>query len=96
MFKLFARIAYTIVVFIQGLIVLRFVILLFNVKATSSLIKWILDNSNTFVSPFNGVLETSTLSLGSLNLDLTSIVAFFFYMILGFVTIEIVKAFSTD
>lgn len=96
MFKLFARIAYVIIDLIQALIIFRFAIIFFNISSSNSIIKWILNKSATFVSPFKGILDSDTLKLGTFTLDLNSIVAFFFFLILGFVIIEIIRAFSTD
>lgn len=96
MFKLFARIAYTIAVLIQSLLALRFVIILFNVNRDNQIIKWVMDTSSTFVSPFVGVLDKSVIQINGFSADLTTVVAWFFYLIAGFIAIEIVKAFSTD
>lgn len=96
MFKLFARIAYTIAVLIQSLLALRFVIILFKVNTGNQIIKWVMDTSDPFVSPFIGVIEKSVIQINGFNADLTTVVAWFFYLIAGFIAIEIVKAFSTD
>lgn len=96
MFKLFARIAYTIAVLIQSLLALRFVIILFNVNTTNQIIKWVMDTSSPFVTPFVGVLEKSSIQINGFTADLTTVVAWFFYLIAGFIAIEIVKAFSME
>jgi hypothetical protein len=96
MFKLFGRLIYTAAVLVQALILTRFVALALNASKTNPLIKWVIDSSNTFVQPFIGILDNEFLKVAGFSLELTSVVAFFFFLIIGFISIEIVKAFSID
>lgn len=96
MFRLLARIAYTIIVLIQGIIAIRFVARLFNLNSSNELVKWVIETSEIFVSPFYGVLDQSTLVVNGFTLDLNALVAGFFFLIAGFICIEIVKAFSAN
>lgn len=96
MFKLLARLAYTVAVLIQALLMLRFIIILFKVNTSNSIISWVMNTSNGFVSPFNGVLSNPNLVINGFVVDLTIIVALFFYLVVGFIAIEILKAFSIN
>lgn len=95
MFRLLARILYVGLLFIEALVAGRFILLLINASMENSLVAKALEWSNYLVSPFRGIVDDS-LVLGNLRFDLTSIVALVFYMILAFVAMEMIKAFSAD
>ena len=96
MFKFIARIGYTVLVLIEAVIISRVVILILNANANNSIIAFILKMSSQFINPFKGVLNSEFLKIGPVNIELTAIIALFFYMIAAFITIEIIKAFSND
>ena len=96
MIKFIARIAYTILSIIQALIIFRIAIILLALNTGNSIISWIYNQSNVFVSPFRGILENEFLNIANFKLELTSIVALFVYLIIGFVFVEIIKAFTTE
>lgn len=96
MIKFVARIAYTVLSIIQALIIFRIMIILFSLNTSNSIISWIYNQSSIFVSPFKGILENEFLTIVNFKLELTSIVALFVYLIIGFVIIEIIKAFTME
>ncbi|MCC7289804.1 hypothetical protein IT417_00940 [bacterium] len=96
MFKLVARLLYVATVSVQALIVLRISLIFFNIPDGGSIVNSILRWSGYFVSPFKGVLDFEVLQINVFRLELVSVVALFFYLIIGYVVIEMVKAFSTD
>lgn len=96
MIKFLARILYTFLSLVQALIIFRIAIIFFNLEKSNEIITWIYSTSNYFVSPFKGILQSETLNIANFTLELTSVVALFVILILGFVIIEIIKAFSID
>jgi hypothetical protein len=95
MFRLLARIIYVGLLLIEALVAGRFILLLINASSENTLVEQALHYSGIFVSPFRGIVD-DTLALGTLRFDLTSIVALVFYMILAFVAMEMIKAFSAE
>ncbi len=93
MFKLLARIAYTILTLIEALVAIRFVLLLIKANPNNELVALVLKYSEYFVKPFYGITN-DVLNVGGIVFDLTSIIALVFYMVLAFVAIELVRAFS--
>lgn len=96
MFKLIARLGYTVLVFVEAIIIVRIAVSMFNINTANRIVSWIISTSEIFINPFKGILANEYLRVLGFNLELTSVAALFFYMILAFVTIEIVKAFSSD
>ncbi|MCK9368450.1 hypothetical protein M0R04_00520 [Candidatus Dojkabacteria bacterium] len=96
MFKIIAKIGYTVLVLIEATIISRIVILVLNANTSNKIIGYILSISSQLISPFKGILNSEFLQIGGVSLELTSVVALFFYMILAFIAIEIIKAFSNS
>jgi len=61
---------------IQLLIGARIVLLLLDARTTNDLVSNILNASNVFVTPFNGILQTNSLTSSGSVLDLSAILAF--------------------
>ncbi len=81
---------------IQILIGLRIVLLLLDAREANALVRGILDLSQVFVSPFEGILRTDALrSRGSI-LDITAIVAFVGWTIVELIAIWIVGIFRRE
>jgi hypothetical protein len=74
-----AEFASRIVVFLFGivqvLIILRIVLLLLNAREGNDLVQGILNASQVFVAPFNGILNTDALAAGGSVLDIAAILA---------------------
>jgi hypothetical protein len=60
---------------VQVLIILRIVLLLLNAREGNDLVAWILNTSQIFVAPFEGILNTDALSSGGSVLDIAAILA---------------------
>jgi len=81
---------------IQVLIGLRIVLLLLDAREANALVRGILDLSQVFVSPFEGILRTDALrSRGSI-LDIAAIVAFVGWTIIELIVIWIVGIFRRE
>jgi hypothetical protein len=86
-----------IVVFVFGLIQvvigLRFVLLLLDAREANGLVSGILNLSQVFVSPFNGILRTDALHAAGSTFDVTAIVAFVGWTILELIVLWAVGMF---
>ncbi len=60
---------------IQALIILRIVLFLLDARETNGLVSGILNVSQVFVAPFDGILHTNAMNSGGSVLDLAAIVA---------------------
>jgi len=67
---------------IQLVIGLRFVLLLLDAREANGLVSAILDVSQVFVAPFEGILRTDALQSAGSVLDVTAVVAFVGWTIL--------------
>jgi YGGT family len=82
---------------IQILIGARFLLLLINAREANDLVSWILNVSQVFVAPFEGILQTNALhaAAGSV-LDYAAIVAFVGWTILELIVIWGVGIFRRE
>jgi hypothetical protein len=75
---------------IQLLIGARIVLLLIDARPSNTLVAAILDSSQVFVAPFEGILRTDSLHAGGSTLDIAAIVA-----IVGWTIVELVLVWAT-
>ncbi|PKN02792.1 hypothetical protein CVU76_02060 [Candidatus Dojkabacteria bacterium HGW-Dojkabacteria-1] len=92
MISLIFRILYTLTTFLQTLIVFRIILKVINADSTNSIVSWIYNMTETFIEPFKGIVADEML-IDRFTLELTPIIALLFYAILGFVFVELSKAF---
>jgi hypothetical protein len=76
---------------IQALIVLRIVLLLLNAREGNDIVKFILDASQVFVAPFNGIFNSDALHAGVSTLDIAAIAA-----LVGWTVLEWIVLWATD
>jgi YGGT family len=81
---------------IQLVIGLRIVLLLLDARQANGLVSWILDVSQVFVAPFDGILRTDNLHASGSVLDITAIVAFVGITILELIVIWAVGIFRRE
>jgi hypothetical protein len=81
---------------IQILIGLRIVLLLLDAREANALVRGILDLSQVFVSPFEGILRTDALRAKGSILDIAAIVAFVGWTIIELIVIWIVGIFRRE
>src|SRR5918994_4411622 len=60
---------------IQAFIILRIVLLLLNAREGNDLVSFILNTSQLFVAPFEGIFQTNALTSGGSVLDIAAIAA---------------------
>jgi hypothetical protein len=72
---------------IQVLIAARFVLLLLDAREANGLVSGILDFSQLFVAPFDGILRTDALHAAGSILDITAVVAFVGWSIIELIVI---------
>jgi hypothetical protein len=89
-----------VVVLIFGLIELfiglRIVLLLLDARTGNALVSGILNISQVFVAPFDGILHTNALTAGGSILDIAAVVAFVGWAIIELVVIWAVGIFRRE
>jgi hypothetical protein len=78
---------------IQIVIGLRFILLLLDAREANSLVSAILNVSQVFVAPFDGILRTDALHANGSILDVTAVVAFVGWTILELIIMWAVGIF---
>jgi hypothetical protein len=81
---------------IQALIVLRIVLLLLDAREGNELVAFILNASQLFVAPFEGMLRTNALASGGSLLDIAAILALIGWTILEAIAFWIVNVFRRE
>ena len=81
---------------IQLVIAARIVLLLLDAREANGLVSWILNVSQVFVAPFDGILRTDNLHAAGSVLDITALVAFVGITILELVVIWAVGIFRRE
>jgi len=93
MFKLIAKIIYTILLFIETSIAIRFVLTLIEADRSYSIVQLIYNISDFFLTPIMGIVPDVIYFLG-FAIDSLALVGLIIYMILAFIAIELIKTFS--
>ena len=81
---------------IQSLIVLRLVLLLLDAREGNDLVAFILNTSQLFVAPFEGIFRTNALSSGGSILDIAAIAALVGWTIVEALCFWIVNVFRRE
>lgn len=81
---------------IQLVIALRIVLLLLDARESNGLVSWILNVSQVFVAPFDGILRTDNLHAAGSVLDVTAIVALVGISILELIVIWALGIFRRE
>jgi hypothetical protein len=81
---------------IQVLIVLRIVLLLLNAREGNDLVSFILNTSQIFVGPFEGILQTDALKSGGSILDVAAILALVGWSLLEALILAAVGVFRRE
>lgn len=79
---------------IQGLILLRIILLLLAARQGNGLVNAIYDISDVFVAPFVGILRVDRISSGATGLDVAAIVALVGWSILELIILGLVRVFD--
>jgi hypothetical protein len=81
---------------IQVLIILRIVLLLLNAREGNDLVSFILNASQIFVAPFNGMLNVNNLESGGSVLDVAAILALIGWTVLEAIILAAVGVFRRE
>jgi hypothetical protein len=81
---------------VQVLIILRIVLLLMDAREGNDLVSWILNTSQIFVAPFEGMLRTNALSSGGSVLDVAAILALIGWTVLEALILAAVGVFRRE
>ena len=94
--ELIRRIAVLVFGLIQLVIGARIVLLLLDAREANAIVSWILNVSQVFVSPFEGILKTDALHAAGSVLDVTALVAFVGWAILEIVILWALGIFRRE
>ena len=81
---------------IQLVIALRFVLVLIDARTANALVSAVMNISQVFVAPFNGILNTDALASSGSTVDVAAIVAFIGWTILEVVILWAVGIFRRE
>src|SRR5262245_48387848 len=81
---------------VQVLIILRIILLLLNAREGNDLVAWILNTSQIFVGPFNGMLNVDNLKSGGSVLDVAAILALVGWSVLEAIVLAAVGVFRRE
>jgi uncharacterized protein YggT (Ycf19 family) len=73
--------------------VFRIILKVINANPTNSLVSWVYDLSQNFITPFKGIVPEEMI-IDKFTIELTPIVALIFFSIVGFVFSELTKSFK--
>jgi hypothetical protein len=81
---------------IQVLIILRIVLLLLNAREGNDLVSFLLNASQVFVAPFEGIFNTDALKSGGSILDIAAVAALVGWTVLEAIVLWIVQVFRRE
>ena len=81
---------------IQTLIILRIVLLLLDAREGNDLVSWILNASQLFVAPFEGMLKTNALTAGGSVFDIAAVLALLGWTVLEALILAAVGIFKRE
>jgi hypothetical protein len=90
------RVAVLLFGLVQVVIALRVVLLVLDAREGNVLVSGILNTSQIFVAPFNGVLHTNALQAGGSILDLAAIVALVGWTVLELIVLWVIGIFRPE
>lgn len=90
------RVIYFLFGLIQVVIALRILLLLVNARQANAIVSAILDISQLFVAPFEGILRTNALKASGSILDVTAIVALVGWTVLELIVIWAINVFRRE
>jgi hypothetical protein len=81
---------------VQVFIILRIVLLLLNAREANDLVSFILNTSQIFVAPFNGILNVDNLKSGGSVLDIAAVLALVGWTVLEALILAAVGVFRRE
>ena len=81
---------------VQALIILRIVLLLLDAREANDLVSWILNASQLFVAPFEGMLKTNALTAGGSYFDIAAVLALLGWSVLEALILAAVGIFKRE
>ena len=94
--EMLRRIVVLIFGIIQAFIILRIVLLLLNAREGNDIVSFILNTSQLFVAPFNGIFNVNNLQSQGSVLDIAAIAALVGWTILEFIILWAVNLFRRE
>ena len=94
--ELASRIVVLLFGIVQILIILRIVLLLLNAREGNDVVSFILNTSQIFVAPFNGMLNVNNLQSGGSVLDVAAILALIGWTVLEAIVLAAAGVFRRE
>ncbi len=94
--ELIRRIVVLVFGLIQLVIGLRFLLLLLDAREANGIVSGILNFSQLFVAPFEGILKTDALHASGSTLDIAAVVAFVGWTIIELIVLWVLGIFRRD
>lgn len=95
MLRILLKLAYTVDMLIETVIILKILLSLFAFNSSHVFADWVNTTADIFISPFNGI-SPSVLVVDKFEIALTPVIALLFYAIVGFVLSELIKTFRNE
>jgi hypothetical protein len=93
MFRLIAKIIYTILLIVETIVSLRLIFTFIQANQSNEIVALVYRISDIFITPFTGIVAESV-RIGNFVVDTTALLALIVYMVLAFIMIEIIRAFT--
>lgn len=93
MFRLIAKVIYTILLIVETVVSVRLIFTFVQANQSNQIVAFVYRLSDIFVSPFVGIVAQSV-RVGNFIIDTTALLALIVYMVLAFIMIEIIRAFT--
>lgn len=94
MFRLIAKILYTVLLLIETVLAIRFVFTILQASKNSIFVNFIYNLSDKFLAPFAGIGVPSQIVFGGFVFDTFALLGLVIYMVIGFILVEMIRAFS--
>ncbi len=92
---IFAKLIYLIISIIETFISIRILFILLNANSQNSLVKFVFDLSDIFISPFLGITSYHIIKIIGLNIDFVALISLIIYMIIAYGVMEMIRVFDS-
>jgi len=89
--KVVFQILYTLLIFIESLLSIRFILKLIGASASVPLVNWIYSATNVILSPVRGIVIDS-ISFWGITIEISTLLMLFFLTLIAYGFYEIIKA----
>lgn len=95
MISLVLKFLYFVAQLVEALLAIRFIFIFVNANKDNRFVQWVYENSSAFVSPFEGVI-TYDANIFGFPIDVNTLIAIFFFGILGYLLLSMSRTFQSE